>query len=161
MKCLYCHSLFEPSDEEVRHAREVAPITKDNWKVACREINLPHYCSKTCFAKSREKQISKLKPTQQEGYLIQNRWQYHIGKREPVPGSQMAKNKEREYRIKMDESLSKKPPRFREGGFSASISTVSLLPSEAIFGKSTKRVCDESCLHLGGEDGEKFNFEGE
>ena len=159
MKCRLCNTNFEPSEEEYAYAREEG--SQDNNE-GCSYVEsfLPKFCCYECFkhfvhfkAHGNKERLMKHKE--------QNRWLYHIGDKDPRPGTQEALQEEISYRQKMAESCSRKPPHVGHSGFSENMVNHTELPSTFLFGKPEERVLDESAIHLGGEDGEKFNFEGE
>lgn len=159
VKCPICKRVFEPSEEEMRRCVEKFG-TPDSNGYTYVECNLPKYCSWECFKHSKGLRFhgnqEKEKKSKQE-----NRWMYHIGDVPPRPGSEESRKEYAEYLEKKRLSLIEKPPRYIQGGFSENISTVILLPSQILMGNAQKRVLDDFSPSLGGEDGEKFNFENE
>ena len=159
MKCRLCNTNFEPSDEEYAYAKQAGKPTQEipySYIEAC----LPKFCCYECF-----KHYSHFKSHGNKERLRKhkekNRWLYHIGDKEPRAGSPDAQREEQAYRRKMEESCARKPPKTGHSGFSANMATPTLLPSELILGKASERILSESETHLGGEDGEKYNFQDE
>lgn len=159
MKCPICHRLFEPSPEE--HQRAVKTYGKpDSQGYTYLEIGLPKYCSWECYKNFAGLRFHGNRQKEEEAKL-KARWIYHVGDIPPMPGTNEAKKEEAEYRKSMQKSLEENPPRFMNTGFSENISTITSLPSQTFFGSPNSRVLDECSIHLGGEDGDTFNFESE
>lgn len=159
IKCPICKRIFDPSPEEERRCFEKygKPDSNGHTYVEC---NLPKYCSWECFKMARGLRFNGNKENEEKS-KAKNRWLFHIGDIPPRPGSEESRKEYAEYLAKKQKSLEEKPPRFTACGFSENISTVTMLPSEYFLGNPTTRVLDDFSYHLGGEDGEKFNFENE
>ena len=157
MKCFKCNRTFEPSEEEWQHAREIG----QKGFMSTIECRLPKFCCWDCFkiathfkSHGNKERMRKAKE--------RNRWSYHIGELPPMPGTPDARSEEEAYRQKMVESCRKRPPRVGYSGFSdGSMINPMVLPSEALLGTSKRRVLDECTIHMGGEDGDNFNFPNE
>jgi hypothetical protein len=159
MKCPKCHCHFDPSDDERSRAIERGRA-RGKSKVSYVESYLPKYCSWECLKEARGLKFRN-GSKREKLEMAKNRYLYHIGPAEAKPGSPEARIQECAYRKRMAESVRRKPPRFADSGFAHVASTVTSLPSESIMGPARRRVLDECATHLGGEDGENFNFEGE
>lgn len=157
MKCPVCHRMFEPSDEEWKHTREVnGPDVGSRHTYF--EIGLPKFCSWACYKHFAGLRFHGNKAKENEAKK-KNRWIYHIGELGPRPGTTEARIEEEKFREEMQQMLEEYPPRFIQEGFSNHVSTVCMtLPSQFFFGKPNTRILDDSAVHLGGEDGETFNF---
>ena len=160
MKCRLCNTNFEPSEEEYAYAREAGSPEKNEGRSYV-ESFLPKFCCYECF-KHYQHFKSHGNKERLRKHKEQNRWLYHIGDKEPRAGSPDARREEELYRKKMEESCEKRPPKVGHTGFAdGSQINPPILPSEVFLGTAKNRVCDEVSIHLGGDDGDKFNFEGE
>lgn len=158
MKCPVCNRMFEPSDEEIAKAKEISV----SWPRPVFFCSLPRFCSWECFKQFHGLQFKgKTAVDKEQKAKDRNRFDYHVGETSPLPGSDEARQKELQWREENERKLQQNPPKYRHGGFSGVISHGTCLPSQAYFGNAKSRVLDECDYHLGGEDGEKFNFEWE
>ena len=157
MKCLHCYRMFDMTEDDMK-VSALAEIPFCSWECfRDSEFGLRQHARS--LSKKRREAIMK----DEAAAKAKVRGFYHVGEAMPKPQSEEAWAQEEAYRERMRKSCAKKPPRLRGASLrmNEGMGSRTLLPSEVFFGKAASRVLDEADLRLGGDDGEKFNFEGE
>lgn len=93
MKCRMCNTNFDPSDDEWAYARQEGNPDKHNG-YSYVESYLPKFCCYECFKHYKHFKSHGNKERLRE-HKEQNRWLYHIGDKDPRPGTQEAQRAEK------------------------------------------------------------------
>lgn len=161
MTCLHCHTRFEATKEE-QDKCTLADVPYCSWECFRDDERGLRWHPNALTRDNRNRLFSGKRLKDEKKIKVKYAGYYHEGPRDPTPGTKEAMEAENAYRRKMANSCSKRPPKVGHSGFgSDGHSTPTLLPSEIYFGKAKTRVLDPDAGHIGGEEGEKFNFEGE